>query len=562
MTALPPLMQRLSLIAVLVLGLVSVSLALASTKESNTRFLTAYVDTTYPELAGTVHQVAAGEDFQAVLDAAAPGDVIELEAGAVFTGPFLLPRKQPSPDPARLWILIRSGAPDRPLPPEGQRVDPSHAVHMATLEAASGSVIEAAPGASHYRFEGIHIRPAKTGGSLVAKWAYMARSMVRGVDNSESVSSGAPFLYNLVSLGTEADRLEDLPHHIVFDRCYLHGDPKVGARRGIALNSRHTAVINSYLADFKEVGFDSQAICGWNGPGPFKIVNNYLEAAGENVMFGGALPQIEGLVPADIEIRGNHFAKPLAWKQDHASFQGTEWSVKNLFELKNAERVHVEGNLLEYNWPHAQNGFAILFTVRNEHGEAPWATVRDVTFRNNVVRHVASGVNLLGLDDNGRPSRKSRQLVFDNNLFLSVGGQWGGGRLFQFLQSTEGVVISGNTAEQTASIIVTDGKGVHDAFRFTDNVVPHNDYGIIGSDAGVGNATLQRDFPDAVMSGNVVVGGTAGLYPEGNEFPAAFDIRATLGDGPAGVNLEALCSALGRANPSPVDDLWFCRPGE
>ena len=29
---------------------------------------------------------------------------------------------------------------------------------------------------------------------------------------------------------------------------------------------------------------------GWNGPGPFLIENNYLEAAGENIMFGGNDP--------------------------------------------------------------------------------------------------------------------------------------------------------------------------------------------------------------------------------------------------------------------------------
>lgn len=84
-----------------------------------------------------------------------------------------------------------------------------------------------------------------------------------------------------------------------------------GTRRGIALNSRATAAIDSHLADFKEDGADSQAICGWNGPGPFKIVNNYREGMGENVMFGGADPSIRDLVPTGIEIRRNHFAKPL-----------------------------------------------------------------------------------------------------------------------------------------------------------------------------------------------------------------------------------------------------------
>src|SRR5690606_23447694 len=97
--------------------------------------------------------------------------------------------------------------------------------------------------------------------------------------------------------------------------------------------------------DFMEVGNDSQAIAGWNGPGPFKIVNNYLEGAGENIMFGGATPRIEGLVPADIVIRGNHFHKPLRWRIGDPSYEGIPWSVKNLFELKNARRVVIDGNI-------------------------------------------------------------------------------------------------------------------------------------------------------------------------------------------------------------------------
>ena len=57
---------------------------------------------------------------------------------------------------------------------------------------------------------------------------------------------------------------------------------------------QYLAVVDSHLADFKEEGADSQAIAGWSGPGPFKIANNYLEAAGENVMFGGADPDHPG----------------------------------------------------------------------------------------------------------------------------------------------------------------------------------------------------------------------------------------------------------------------------
>ena len=61
-------------------------------------------------------------------------------------------------------------------------------------------------------------------------------------------------------------------------------------------------------------------------------------------MFGGADPSIQNLVPSDIEIVGNHFNKPLAWQDP----QG--YVIKNLFELKNARRVLVEGNVFENNW--------------------------------------------------------------------------------------------------------------------------------------------------------------------------------------------------------------------
>ena len=86
-------------------------------------------------------------------------------------------------------------------------------------------------------------------------------------------------------------------------------------------------------------------------------------------MFGGADPAIPDLVPADIEVAAQpHRQAARLAESAHREFEGVAWTVKNLFELKNARRVLVDGNLFEYNWPHAQNGFAILFTVRNQDG--------------------------------------------------------------------------------------------------------------------------------------------------------------------------------------------------
>ena len=230
------------------------------------------------------------------------------------------------------------------------------------------------------------------------------------------------FMFNITDVGSDARTTDDIPHHIIFDRCYLHGDPR-GTRRGIALNGAQLAVIDSYLADFKEVGADTQALAGWAGPGPFKIVNNYLEGAGENLMFGGADPRIAGVVPSDIEIRGNHFRKPLSWRLEDPSYAGKAWTVKNLLELKNARRVLIEGNLLEYSWGMAQVGFAVVFTVRSA-GAAPWSTVEDVLFVNNVVRHAAGGVNIHGYD-NHHPAQVSQRIAIRNNLFEDVDGKKG-----------------------------------------------------------------------------------------------------------------------------------------
>src|SRR6266480_3290847 len=307
-------MFRLAAVVLPLAGLI-IPLVVAAAEPALPRM---YIDTTYVSPTGKTIAVAAGGNFQAALVAARPGDVITLAAGATYPGPFTLPKK-----PGAGWITVRTSAPDSSLPP-GTRVTPAHAALMPKLVAASGSVITTAAGAHHYRFIGIEVSPAP------------------GV-----------FLYNLISLASPDGSATRLPHDIIFDRSYLHGDPVKGTRRGIALNSGATAVIDSYLADFKEVGADSQAICGWNGPGPFKIVNNYLEGAGENVMFGGADPSIHGLVPSDIEIRRNHFAKPLAWKIGHAEYAGIHWSVKNLFDLKNVRRVSVECNIFEYTEPAA-----------------------------------------------------------------------------------------------------------------------------------------------------------------------------------------------------------------
>jgi hypothetical protein len=342
---------------------------------------------------GATHLVAAGGDFQAALNSANCGDTIELQAGATFTGAFSIPAK--ACDDSH-WIIIRTSSPDSALPAEGTRMVPCYAgvaslpgrpsfscpavrnvlAKIAADSVGSGPII-LADGANHYRFLGLEI----------------------------TRSAGHAVVYNLVS-HAQNGRAD----HIIFDRSWLHGSAQDETTRGIMLpgGSTYIGIVDSYMNDFHCVAVsgacgDSQAIGGGVGDlpmGPFRIVNNFLEAATETILFGGGPATV---APADIEIRHNHMFKPLSWmavgkgRPAVGGRDGHPFIVKNLFELKNGQRILLDGNLLENTWGgFTQTGFGILLTPKNQAGAGrnlcPDCVVTDVTIRNTVIRHVASGI--------------------------------------------------------------------------------------------------------------------------------------------------------------------------
>jgi hypothetical protein len=284
--------------------------------------------------------------------------------------------------------------------------------------------------------------------------------------------------------------------------------------RCIALNNAASAVIDSYISECHAKGFDSQAIGGWNGPGPFKIVNNYLEGAGENVLFGGADPTIANLTPSDIEIRRNHFTRPPSWK-------GT-WTVKNLFELKHAQRVLVAGNVFENHWADAQDGFAILWVSTNQDGKAPWSVVRDVTFRYNTLRNAGGGINIAA---GGASAIRASRILIEHNVFdkMNVPVFTGHARLFQVLGAVDNVTIEHNTTFTDNIIVWFEGKPQRANFRFNNNLTTRGKYGIFGNDLGEGIGALNHYLaPGYELQRNVLIGADNGTeYPAHNSFPAS-----------------------------------------
>jgi len=507
-----------------------------------------YVETDTPQPAGRTIHVPAGADLQGALNTARLGDIITLQAGATYTGPFLLPRKEGTE-----WLTVRTDAADARLQSGGsRRVNPALASAMPRLVASRAAVVSLAPGAHHYRFLGVEMSPTP-----------------------------GTFLYHLVGPATDPQSEADQPHHLVVDRSYLHGDPARGTRRGIVLNGRYIAVIHSHLSDFKEVDADSQALCGWNGSGPFKIVDNYLEGAAENLMFGGADPRIRDLVPSDVEIRGNTFAKNVRWNPRNAVYDGSRWTMKNLLELKNARRVLVEGNVFE-NF----EGAAIVITPRNQSGTAPWSTVEDVTIRNNWIRRVRSVLVVSGFDEY-HPSQPTRRVTFEQNVAESLHDSGEPNpKMILVNQGPDDVAILHNTILTPAGLgssyllfaNAQTRKG--NAFAFNDNIVHMGSYGLGAESPGLGNnsVTLLDGHVRAwLFTGNLLInsqGASTGGYPPGQHVvtslnavgftdAARLDLRlgaqsrykrvATDGRDP-GANLDGLRDALTRfmSVPDPV----------
>ena len=478
-------MTGLTASAALVLGVASTCQP-GSVRAAHPELPRVFLDTTYSAPAGKTITVNAGGNLQAAINNALPGDTIVMQAGAAFTGTFTLPNKGTSTK----WIYIRSSAYAN-LPSPGNRVSPANASNMPAIVGTGSPVIalQTLAGAHHYRFVGIEFRPGTD---------LFATSLVRLGDGSETT-------------------LAQFPHDIVFDRCYVHGDPDVGGRRGISLNGASAAVIDSHVSDWKEVDADSQAIGGWSGPGPYKLVNNHLEGAGENVLFGGADPAIANLVPSDIEIRGNHFYKPLAWRP-------MNWTIKNLFELKNARRVLVEGNVFENDWL-AQQDYAINIKSAQV-GAAPWSVTEDLTFRRNIVRHGPSAIKFCAMTCDGAPTGQGGRYLIRDNLFDDINSvKWGGaGTFFLTGNSIPDLVIDHNTVIHDGNTFSGgDGGGAGTTgFQFTNNIVQRGPYGFKGSGAGDGLGTLGTFFPGHVFARNAIVGASAGSYPANNFFPAAF----------------------------------------
>lgn len=490
---------------------------------------------------GATHQVKTSAALMTALSSAKCGDTIALQAGTTFNGVFVLPAKNCDDNH---WIVIRTNAPDSALPPEGSRLTPCYAgvaslpgrpsfgcakasnvlAKIAFSKTGSGPLVLAA-GANHYRLLGLEITRDKP----------------------------KALVYNLII--SEKDGTFD---HIVVDRSWLHGTAQDETTRGMMLSSgTYVAVVDSFFSDFHCIALtgscsDSQALSGGLGSnpmGPYKIVNNFLEAAGENILFGGGAAEKS---PEDIEVRRNFLYKPLIWMKGQPGYvggrNGRPFVVKNLFELKNAVRVLFEGNILENSWGgFSQSGFSILLTPKNQKGRCPICVVHDVTIRYNLISHAGNGFQIAnaqsmpGVFSMGMWNVSIHDVVMDD-----INGKTyaGGGHLFQqssgsHISPLHDVSINHVTAfkkdTRTAMMLVGDNKAYAGMYGFvwTNNIFSGNG-GIDTTGGGAVNcayrigapaALLASCFKNSEFSHNVLVGATSTWPAENYVLPTVAEVK-------------------------------------
>jgi len=166
-------------------------------RETSTATRERRVTATSPDTATAAKTVTVkpGGNLQKAVDDARYGDVIILQAGASYPGQLMLPYKESSPG-SEDYITITTSAADG-ISAENVRLNPElQAVSMPKILAPNtGVAIGTAERAHHYKFIGIEF----------------------------SEAPATQYVYNLVDLGSSTyTSLSQFPHHLIFDRCYIH----------------------------------------------------------------------------------------------------------------------------------------------------------------------------------------------------------------------------------------------------------------------------------------------------------------------------------------------------
>jgi hypothetical protein len=385
---------------------------------------------TFPTRTGSAISVNSDATFRAALTTAQPGDWIVVDNTVTYTGNYYnaFPVKSGDAAPGGNNVIV--------------------VISKALYDGYSGGTFSVCPQKKRITAADLsslaYFQCTNTLGAFLVQGA---TSGWRFVGLRFGVSTSVGSVSELVSLGQGDTAIQQsasqCPSNIGLDRCWIDAHPGCETRHAVELHCKNGFVIDcGFGPDIHVTTYsESHAICGYNGPGPYRIVNNGIVGGSQSIFFGGAA-SICG-TPSDIEVRYNLMTRPLSWK-------GGPYKMKCGFELKKAQFVLVEGNIIENTWAQSQNGDALLLKSESYGDGMP--TTADVIVRANYVRNVASALTYAGVANVDAAVPANRVISFGN----------------LYLVGATAVLSSGNNV--LGPYYSTNCGNIHDTFHIENNL--------------------------------------------------------------------------------------------
>lgn len=363
----------------------------------------------------TPHSVSGDAQLQALLSGGTlgtGGHVVVVDNSVVYTADYrgafpLRSGGDAVPGGTNVCILISKAFWDSMVAnagtcvvaPEKKRITSN--ANMAIFEANQQIGNFMVDGATKgWRFVGLAFRP----NTALTQWSHVL-DMGNGDDNLQTTA------------------LANIPSNIIVDRCWLDGHSTCSILHGFELHCAYGAIVDCASGNEVRIRFngESHVICGYNGPGPYRVVNNLINGGTEAFIIGGALSACG--MPSDLEFRYNYLTRPFNWNPNVPTYDGIGGSYnKNIWETKATQFALIEYNVLEHSWQAAQDGAA--FNVKSEsygNGGTIGYTA-DITIRRNLIRDTSMGTNVIGVP-NVESAHPPQRVWFQDNLFR-VGAQY------------------------------------------------------------------------------------------------------------------------------------------
>lgn len=486
------------------------------------------VDVRMPDLTGAVEKTVktSGGDytpaqFQTALNDAAAATgvrIITVDAGVTLTastapsGFYTIGVKADNN-----WVIVRPSA--FASLPAGKRVNSTDVASMFTIvNTTVDAPLQTVAGAHHWRFIGAEIT----------------------LTSFQADAPGGVSQSGLVRWGTGAETLSSqLPHHLILDRCYVHGLTRKNDRRGVYVNAEDWGIIDSSLIMFQDAGQDAQAILvAMSKRG--KILNNEVQATGECIMWGGVPLTIPSYAISDLTIARNYSDWRDDWRKNIPAYGGIDYVLKNLFELKTSKRLLMFGNVFANWWVEDQN-YAVNFKL-DKQSSVTDETMEDVTFYRNYLYHAGVGYAIQAAKDSTlQTAPYGKRFAFIQNLTELDGVTYNDTntnanavatafgvfptdfpdpQYIDYLEVDHNTFVNANPTP----IGTTDGnlmvlgapsathKGV--GLIFQNNVVGHRQFGVKADGTAIGTPALNAGFTGYTWTKQLMVGGTPGDYPE------------------------------------------------